>query len=78
MANVKKCDRCGEIYSIINGGFYGRFTLFDADNNADPWQTGTYQGMRIGDMVDLCECCRDDLSRWYFNADKSNRGKANG
>ena len=68
MANVKQCDRCGAIYR------YGerrteRFSLFDnsVERNTDRIFDGAnHYYTNIGDLVDLCEQCQNELTDWVF------------
>ena len=57
MANAKICDRCGELYSLSTSQEYILIRVKKHDPSV--WT------IRLqGDVLDLCDTCLDELTKW--------------
>ena len=62
MAQATICDRCGAIYKSNKNNH--RYHIFDCKKDLSQLTTGEYRGVRVGDMLDLCDKCSVDLTAW--------------
>lgn len=63
MADVKMCDRCGMCYAPTTKKKV--FVMFCTEKDSrDITRELQYFGMKLGDMVDLCEACNNELKEW--------------
>ena len=70
MAQANICDRCGTVYK--QSFTRHRYHIFDSEKNCIPQYTGDFRGVKVGEMIDLCDECSAELKLWI---EDTNNGK---
>lgn len=73
MANAKICDRCGKVYS--DNSAESEYHVFDV-GLTDALSAGSYHGIRVGAMMDLCDRCAVSLAAWVIRGKREEHGDA--
>ena len=61
MALATICDRCGEVYKVTKTYSY---VIFDPQKIDNPQYNRMYNGIALGEPLDLCESCQRSLKLW--------------
>ena len=64
MANVKRCDRCGNIYDLYNAANSNKNINSVIRANTDYKRKYFPQN-----IIELCPTCKDKFERWLKNED---------
>ena len=64
MATANICDRCGTVYRAQTDVKKNRYHLFDSEVERNSYELHTWNGVRCGEILDLCDACNAELVVW--------------